>query len=83
MQKKLEVTQEPAEFPLTLEEFLTEIPDARVETKAGFLQVMRAEQIGGAKHRQEWKQLLELYQTQPASMAWTDWTKSQANEGGN
>jgi hypothetical protein len=83
---KKEDGKEPTEFPLTLDEFLIELPKAQVETKAGFRHVMQANKIGGAKLRSEWGDLLSLYQKQPSRMSWVDWTKSQdeaIGKGGN
>lgn len=83
---KKEEEKEPTEFPLTLDEFLNELPIAQVETKAGFRHQMQVEKINGQKLRKEWGALLNLYKKQPSSMSWADWTKSQVEatgKGGN
>jgi hypothetical protein len=70
-------TQEPAseasEFPVTLEEFLSEVPKARVEIKAGFTHLCQAEQINGRKYRDEWATLLGLFETMPTASTWAEW----------
>jgi hypothetical protein len=70
-------TQEPAtevsEFPVTLEEFLSEIPKARVETKAAFTHLCQAEKINGRKYRSEWATLLGLFETMPTALTWAEW----------
>lgn len=78
------VEQGPTEFPLTLEEYLSEQPASMVETKAGFRSVVDAAGISGARPRGEWASLLDLYNRQPAAMPWAEWMKSEANnKGGN
>lgn len=74
---KKDAEKDPTEFPLTLDEFLTELPTAQVETKAGFRHMMMAEKIGGQKLRSEWGTLLDLYLKQPSRLSWADWIKSQ------
>lgn len=68
----------PAEFPLTLEEFLAEISDSKVEPKATFRYIAETEGIGGSKPRAEWRRLYELSCTKPCNLTWKEWTK-----GGN
>jgi hypothetical protein len=65
----------PTEFPVSLEEFLTEVPKARVEMKAAFSHLCRAEQITGRKLRAEWQTLLTLFETMPVSSTWAEWQK--------
>jgi len=84
MGKKEESVQETTEFPLTLDEFLSELPATRVEMKAGFRHVMQEENNSGVRLREDWQALLDLYKEQPSSMSWADWIKSQVNaKGGN
>ena len=66
-------TEEPAEFPVTLGEFLSEIHVAKVETKAGFTSLCRAENITGRKLRGEWDQLFKLFETKPVKVSWNEW----------
>lgn len=70
-------TQEPApevsEFPVTKEEFLSEIPKARIETKAAFTHMCQAEKIDGRKYRSEWTTLLRLFETMPTALTWAEW----------
>lgn len=62
-----------AEFPVTLGEFLTEVPKSKAETKAAFTQLCRQENITGNKQRSEWATLLELFVTMPTAAAWNEW----------
>jgi hypothetical protein len=66
-------TPEPSEFPVTLEEFLSEIPKARVETKAAFTHLCQAEKINDRKYRSEWAKLLGLFETMPTALTWAEW----------
>ena len=68
-------TSEPAEFTLTLEEFLAEIPNSRVEIKAGFTHLCQAEGITGSKYRSEWSNLMRLYGAKPTKLTWSEWIK--------
>ena len=70
------VTDEPAEFPVSLEEFLSEIPVTRVEMKAGFTHLCRAERIAGRQLRAEWQKLFTLFETMPTKSTWGEWQKS-------
>lgn len=69
------VASEPSEFTVTLEEFLSEIPQAKVETKAGFVRLCQNENIGGLKMRGEWNKLLTLFETKPMKTTWAQWIK--------
>ena len=73
-------TGPPTEFQVTLAEFLTEIPKAQAETKAGFTSLCKSESIIGKKLRQEWKDLLALYMSKPTKVSWADW--QQTSKGG-
>ena len=66
---------EQTEFPVTLDEFLSEIPQAKVETKAGFGRLCQNENIRGLKQRGEWAKLFTLFETQPVNIKWADWIK--------
>lgn len=70
-----EVQAEPTEFSVTLDEFLSEIPQAKIETKAGFVRLCQNEGIGGLKMRGEWTKLLTLFETQPMKVTWAQWVK--------
>lgn len=70
--------QEPAEFPVTLTEFLSEIPQTKIETKTGFEHLCKREAITGSKQRNEWQKLLNLFETKPTAKTWAQWVK----EGG-
>lgn len=69
------VTEELTEFPVTLDEFLTEVPKAKVETKAAFKHLCQAEKITGSKLRGEWATLLGLFETMPTNAVWSEWQK--------
>lgn len=64
----------PAEFPVTIDEFLTEIPAGKVETKAAFARLMKSEGISGHRQRAEWRKMLEQFRTMPVGTAWIEWT---------
>lgn len=64
---------EQAEFVVTLDEFLSEIPQAKVETKAGFGRLCQTENIRGLKQRSDWAKLFTLFETQPVNIKWSDW----------
>lgn len=66
---------QPAEYAVTLEEFLSEIPQAKVETKSGFTRLCQKEGIAGMKMRSDWTKLLTLFETQPMKVSWAQWTK--------
>ena len=72
------VEQEQAEFPVTLTEFLSEIPQTKIETKQGFERLCGKEKITGSKQRDEWQKLFKLFETKPTSKQWAQWVK----EGG-
>jgi hypothetical protein len=78
MAKNTTPTEEPAEtpteFPVTLDEFLTEIPAGKVEIKAAFSRLMKNEGIGGHRQRAEWRGMLEQFRTMPVGTAWKEWT---------
>lgn len=67
--------QEPAEFKVTLGEYLSEIPTAKVETKAAFAALCREKNINGNKLRGEWQAIMNLFNTQPLSISWEEWIK--------
>lgn len=71
------IAEEPAEFPVSLEEFLSEVSTARVEMKAGFTHLCRSEQITGHKQRSEWQKLLTLFETRPIAVPWSEWQKQE------
>jgi hypothetical protein len=75
--KAQEAQEEPTEFPLTLDEFLSELPAARIETKAGFKHVMEQEKETAPRLRKDWTALLDLYHTQPSAMSWEEWVKTE------
>ena len=68
-----ETAVEISEFPVTLEEFLGEIPKARIETKAAFTHLCQAEKITNRKYRSEWAILLGLFETMPTALTWSEW----------
>lgn len=68
-----EPTPEVTEFPVTLEEFLSEVSKARVETKAAFTHLCQAEKITNRKYRSEWATLLGLFETMPTALTWAEW----------
>lgn len=78
-----EITEAPApaptEFAVTIDEFLSEIPQAKVESKAGFTRLCQTEAIAGMKLRKEWEKLFSLYETQPTKLKWADWVKKGGN----
>lgn len=78
MAKETKQTEEPAEFPVTLTEFLSEIPQSKIETKVGFERVCKREGIAGNKQRSEWQELLTLFETKPTAKTWAQWVQ----EGG-
>lgn len=68
---------EPAEIKLTVDDFLSEIPNSQVEMRESFRFLCKQEQIGGHKLRAEWKNLLELYNTMPSTTSWPEWSKGR------
>lgn len=68
--------EEPAGFPVTLEEFLTEISRAKTESKAGFRMVCKQSGITGNKMRDEWQKLFDLYTSKPTKISWAEWQKT-------
>jgi hypothetical protein len=66
---------EQPEFPVTLAEFLSEIPQAKIETKRGFERLCGNENISGSKLRQDWQKLFDLFKTKPVGKAWADHAK--------
>lgn len=73
---------EVSEFPVTLDEFLSEIPVTKVETKQGFTHICKTKGINGHKMRSAWQDLFTLYQTQPVSMTWEEWVKQGGKNNG-
>lgn len=65
----------PDEFPITLEEFLSEVPQAQVEMKAAFSRLARIEGLTGPRHRAEWQKLFEKFRDMPVDATWKDWSK--------
>lgn len=61
--KETPVVEEPKEFPVSLEEFLSEVSDKRVEAKAMFRHEAR-EQIG-KKQRSEWQAAFDKLMESP------------------
>ena len=70
------VQTEAAGFPVTLEEFLTEISRAKTESKAGFRVVCKQSGITGNKMRDEWQSLFDLYASKPTKISWAEWQKT-------
>ena len=64
---------EPACFPVTLDEFLTEVPKAKAETKAGFKFLCKTQGIIGSKMREEWQGMFNLFETKPVKITWAEW----------
>jgi len=79
MAKAAETQQEPAEFQVTLREFLQEIPDSIVETKTAFGQTCADMGLTGAKLRCEWAELMEKFKSRPLNVALKIWF----DKGGN
>lgn len=63
------------EFPVTLAEFLSEIPNSQPEKKGGFQHLCKTEGITGHKTRSEWNDLLDKYGKKPVGTPWCDWVK--------
>jgi hypothetical protein len=68
------------EFPVTIGEFLSEVPASKVESKAAFRQVMATEGYTGNKLRADWNALFEQFSTKPTAVTWKEWTSPK---GGN
>ena len=66
---------EPAEYPLTLDEFLNEIPQSQVEMKAAFAHLAKEEGLIGHKSRAEWQKLFTLFKGKPVNQSWKDCIK--------
>lgn len=61
------------EFPVTLQEFLHDIPTSQVESKSAFARLMRDEGVTGHKMRDEWNNLYTIFQHMPTSSNWREW----------
>lgn len=70
---------EPTGFPMTLDEFLAEVPKAKTETKAGFRMLCKLESINGNRMKQEWQRLFGLYETKPVKINWATWHEKGGN----
>ena len=73
-----QAVEEPTEFPVTLTEYLSEIPQAQTELKCGFNRLCQTEGLTGSKMRAEWQRLFDLFKTKPTAIKWSLW----ASKGG-
>lgn len=71
---------EVSEFPVTFDEFLSEITSAQVESKAAFRVTMIIEGYSGNKLRSEWSALYELLSTKPTGTDWKVWAGSKGGK---
>lgn len=68
---KKRAVEAPSEYPVTLAEFLRDIPAP--ETRRAFgAAVASAEK----KQRAEWRKLLDLWMRKPVGVAWEQWRHS-------
>lgn len=70
-----EQSQTEVTFAVTLDEFLTGIPKAQVETKAGFKHLCQREGIAGKQTAAQWQAMYQLYQTKPIKKTWAEHLK--------
>ena len=76
---KQQPAPEPAEFPITLAEFLPTI--TQPESRGAFAYLCKAEGINGHKLASDWKKLFSAFQTKPTGVTWTAWI-TPGEEGG-
>lgn len=74
-----ETTEAPAEFPITLAEFVAETKP--MESARAFSNAVRAESGNQPRLRGEWQDLFGLFKRKPTGIEWNEWRKS--NQGGS
>lgn len=68
------------EFFISLDEFISGISKAQIETREAFAALMRNEKNTSRRPRSEWQRLYELFQKQPTNLPWNQWLSQ--NKGG-
>ena len=73
---KTVTTPDVEQYPITLQEFLDQMSDRQVETKASFKRVM-VKEGEDAQHLQkaEWQKLFDLFKTKPVGTPWKTWAR--------
>lgn len=62
--------QDVDQFPVTLDEFLTEKGKSEHEKKAAFGKLMQRENVSGHRLRAEWEEMYQRFGTMPVGAPW-------------